>query len=156
MPGKGVKSQQDKIATSSESNNLNISRNVNELKKYITLPYSPQAVVWLTEIKGSNTSTVPGPTDWSLTAVLTFRPEDAKKIVSASSLASPAVFGTVELMEWFPPDVKAQVLKDPSTKQYTIKGKMYSANAFYKLSLINGFLLQLDKTSQFILVLYTM
>ncbi|MGB3207849.1 MAG: hypothetical protein WBB28_22935 [Crinalium sp.] len=88
--------------------------------------------------------------------MLTFRPEDAKKIVSASSLASPTVFGTVELMEWFPPDVKAQALKDPSTKKYTIKGKIYSASAFYKLSLINGFLLQLDKTSQFILVLYTM
>ena len=60
ISGKGVKSQQDKIATSSESNKLKPSRNVNELKKYITLPYPPQGVIWLTEIKGSNTSTVPG------------------------------------------------------------------------------------------------
>lgn len=155
ISGNQVKSQPGKTATSSESGKSNLSRNVSELRKYITLPYPPKAVIWLTETKGSGSSIVPGPTDWSLTAVLNFRPEDAEKIVAAASSQSPPVVGAVERMEWFPEDVFAQAMKEPGTEQYRIKGEVYSASAFYKLSLIHGFLLRIGKTSQFILVLYT-
>lgn len=150
-----VERKLNNTAISTESGKSKISRDITELRKYITLPYPPTAVVWQTATRSRASSRVPGPTDYSLTAVLTFRQEDIEKIVAAACKHEPPRDDSIKLLEWFPAEIKKQAMKEPGTTQYWIKGKVYSAIAFYKLSLIHGSMLRSGKTPQLFLHLYT-
>lgn len=101
--------------------------------------------------------TVPGPTDWTLTAVLTFRPQDLQKIVDrASKRPAPSTRGLVKLQNWLPSSVRKYAIKDSQTGYYRLKGQVLDAGDFMKLSLANGFMVRIDKIPHIYLYLYTM
>lgn len=141
-----------------------VSRDVNRLSQHIRLPFRPISAVWQIEAQGTTGQgaansgrTVPGPTDWNLTAVLTFRPQDLQKIVArASRRPAPSSRGIVKPRNWLPAGVRKYVVKDPQTGAYRLQGRVLDAGDFMKLSLANGFMVRVANTSHIYLYLYTM
>ncbi|MFC4258107.1 hypothetical protein ACFOZ5_03565 [Marinobacter lacisalsi] len=87
-----------------------------DLKKLIALPAQPDSVKWSTEpavpSTGNSRLTVPGPTDYGLTALLHFSQEDYEDIVRNSERVNEAndVVVNPEFYEtWIPEDVKAEL-----------------------------------------------
>lgn len=145
----------DTAEVKTQTSKSKVSSDVLELSKYIVLPYRPTAVLWQTAIQGNASNRVPGPTDWELTAILTFSQADVEKIVAEAALQENPYVDSVQPQEWFPPELKAYVVKDANTGEYQLQGKVYSAIAFTKLSLRNGLLLRVGETQYLLLHLYT-
>lgn len=131
-----------------------ISTDAKKLGQLITLPYQPLSVVWTSKVQGGGNSSAPGPTDYSLTAVITFKPQDMAKIIASAQKQQPARNYQVPVQEWFPRALQAKAVQDGSGNQI-IKGQRLSAQDFYKMSFSNGYLLQVPKTPYLILALYT-
>lgn len=120
-------------ASASQSLASPVSRDVDRLGRNIRLPRRPVSVVWQVTARGSGGGDrgVPGPTDYTLTAVITFRSQDIKAIV-AQAARRPGNTALITPPPWFP------------------------AHARKYLALRNGYWARIGKTSQVFLVLYTM
>lgn len=134
------------------------STDIDALGRLITLPRRPTAAIWRRVRKGSNTrSDVPGPTDYELQAVLTFSNEDAENIVKeAAARERPGDVGTIKKLDWFPAEVKENLIEEPNSDEYRFKGETYDAGAFAKSPLTHGYFVRVGRTPRFYLYLYTM
>lgn len=129
-----------------------VSTDVDELARLVNLPHKPVSATWQRRASGADAgaSRVPGPTDWSLTALLEFSEEDAARVVAVATARRPAATREVKAQDWFPEAVKKHVTGD------ALKGEAYDAGDFYKSPLVNGTLLRIGGTNYFVLGLYTM
>ncbi len=133
------------------------STDIDALNRVITLPRRPTAAIWRRAVKGSSRSGVPGPTDYELQAVLTFSEEDAERIVEeAAKRERPGDVGTIKKLDWFPAEVKENLVEEPGSDEYRIKGEVYDASAFTKSPLSHGYFVRVGQTLRFYLYLYTM
>lgn len=137
-----------------------VSRDVNRLSRHIRLPFRPLAALWQIEVQGTPVGPrdlAPGPTDWNLTAVLTFRPGDMQKIV-ANAARRPAPGGNGQIMppSWLPPSVRNHLVHDAGDHAYRLRGPVLDAADFMKPGLLHGFMVRIGQTSQVYLYLYTM
>jgi len=133
-----------------------VSTDVEALNKLITLPVRPVSVVWRRQIRGAANSRVPGPTDWYLEALLTFDPDDVKRVADEAKTAEkPRDIGSIDGIDWLPSEVRQNFDAEPNSAKYKVKGEVYAASAFAKPPLSQGYLVRLGETSQFFLKLYT-
>jgi hypothetical protein len=127
-----------------------ISSNVDLLLKQlagrIELPYRPATVLWQTTQYGDG---VLGPSDWKLTGVMTFRSIDADKMLAAAKKQGSPREDFIEVEDWFPDRLKTQAIKDPKTGKPLLKVKVYQVPA------TNGRLMQVDRTSYWIVRVFT-
>lgn len=89
---------------------------IGNLETWIALPVQPDSVKWVIEpavpSTGNDRLTVPGPTDYGVTALLRFSPGDYEEIVGNSERVNAAndVVVNPEFYEaWVPEDVKAEL-----------------------------------------------
>jgi hypothetical protein len=142
---------------SPENRKSAVSTDVDELAKLVRLPYRPSAAQWQTALLGE-ASDVPGPTDWTLTAVLTFAEEDAEKLVAAAAKRRrPTAIGT-EPLEWFPAELQEQLVPvpGPTSPLSRVRGETYDAVDIAKPPLGSGFLVRIGRSPRFLLRLQTM
>jgi hypothetical protein len=143
---------------SAENGKATVSTDLDELARRIRLPYRPTAAQWQTARLGAASADVPGPTDWALVAVLSFAEGDAEKLMAeAGKRRRPTAIG-VEPLEWFPPELKAQLVSAPGAKGplSRVSGDAYDAADFAKPPLSAGFLLRIGSSPRFLLRLQTM
>jgi hypothetical protein len=131
-----------------------VSTDVKKLSKLVTLSYRPLSVVWREKTMGASGSGAPGPTDYSLTAVLRFRPQDMSNIESAALKVQSAKNAEMPVQGWFPAWLQKHVVKKPNGDQ-VIRGRRLDASAFHKMSLSQGYLLRVGQTSIAVLALHT-
>jgi hypothetical protein len=131
-----------------------ISQDVAALGKLIQLSPLPITVVWQHKQLGSNrVPDVPGPSDWSLTAVLQYSDEDTAKIIAkAAKIESPEPT-EVPWQEWFPSNLRATTPGAAST--VALRGERYQADDYFRPPLMNGSLIRIGKTSYFVLSVFT-
>jgi len=133
------------------------STDIDALNRVITLTRRPTAAIWQRAVKGSGRSDVPGPTDYELQAVLTFSEEDAESIVEeAAKRERPSDVGTIKKLDWFPAEVKENLIEEPGSDEYRFKGETYDAGAFAKSPLTHGYFVRVGQTPRLYLYLYTM
>lgn len=139
------------------------------LEKWVVLPAQPNSVRWSTEpavpATGNSRLTVPGPTDYGLTALLHFSQEDYDDIVRNSERVNEAndVVVNPEFYEaWVPEDVKAQLetkIHADGESIIMIGHPPYQANLFVNREggspLIHGSIQPLGK-GYIVVSLYTM
>lgn len=115
------------------------------------------SVVWQVTARGSGGGDrgVPDPTDYTLTAVITFRSQDIKAIV-AQATRRPGNTALITPPPWFPAHARKYLVPTPEANGYTLRGDLYDAELFARQSLRNGYWARIGKTSQVFLVLYTM
>ncbi|MBW4622407.1 MAG: hypothetical protein KME17_24005 [Cyanosarcina radialis HA8281-LM2] len=127
-----------------------ISSNVDDFLKLtsgrIELPYRPKTVLWQTIKFGDG---VLGPSDWRLTGVMTFSPIDADKMLTAAKKPGVPSEDSIEVEDWFPDRLKTEAVKDPQTGKSLLKVKVY------QVPVTQGRLMQVDRTSYWIVSLFT-
>jgi hypothetical protein len=122
----------------------NPSSDLAKLARLISLPFPAKSAYFETAARGAPSDF--GPTDYALTAVITFSDEDAAALVKRAA-AKPAPPGGIEEKSWFSADVK---------KRLATKARRYDASAFFKGALANGSVTHLEGTPTFVLSLFTM
>ncbi len=128
-----------------------VSKDVNELRRLVNLPYEPRSAIWQRRARGSGESAAPGPTDWSVVCVLELSEGDAARLVADATGRRPAAAKKVKVLEWFPEEVRRRAGDDQM-----LEGEGLDAGPFYKSPLTNGSLVRVPGTNYFILGLYTM
>jgi hypothetical protein len=133
-----------------------VSQDVNALASIIPLDPQPVAVSWQRKALGSNhVVDIPGPTDYSLTAVLQYRDEDVAAVVAAAAKMAPAAIGEVAWQDWFPAALKP--FATPSQDgNLVLKGERYQSHQIKRAPLLQGPLVRIGKTNYFVLSLFTM
>lgn len=143
----------DMRQTSEQKNN--ISGDIQALSQQIPLPVQPQEVIWQQRKLGAENSTIPGPSDYQIVAVLRYNEADAKKLVEKAKDNSgdiPAE-GSIEVEPWFPEAVKKLAQKDEEDNVVT--GARYNPESFMRSPYSNGKLIRVGKTNYFILKLFS-
>ena len=133
-----------------------MSTSVEELGKLVNLTEHPSSVVWRKRTLGAANSSVPGPTDWQLEAVLTFDQAHAQQLIEqAKKSESPRDIGSLETVDWLPTETQQYFHQDVGSSKYKPAGEIYSASPFVKSPLTQGYLVRLGDTPNFFLVLRT-
>jgi len=128
---------------------------VEQLAAFINLPYKPLAARWETiEREGGR--------DWSLAALLTLAPADARALVASSPRLGGNVRGAREhLLGWFPPAIR-DAYKDAlasDAEAVPVRATRLEATAFFapaKSPLVHGDALVFEPEGLVYLSLYTM
>jgi hypothetical protein len=123
-----------------------VDRLLKQIASRIELPYRPTTVLWQTTQIGDG---VLGPSDWTLTAVMTFKAIDANKMVAAAKQQGLPREDFITLENWFPAQLKTLAVKDPQSGKYRLKVKVYQVSAN------QGQLMQVEQTPYWILYLFT-
>lgn len=142
---------------SNQSSTRTPSTDIEALRKYINLPRRPVSAVWRAGVQGGEGSLdVPGPTDWYLTAVLTFSPKDMEEIVAeASRRERPRFRIAVKEIDWFPDEAKKYASKEEGADDFKLEGQLYDPSAFVKPPLMGGYLLRIGETTHLFVNLFT-
>jgi hypothetical protein len=104
------------------------------LAQLITLPMQPERVTWKLTALGENSGRVPGPTDYTLRAVLKLSAKDA---TSLRAQAQPharnwnVVWEESHFEAWYPDSVKQSFTFDASAGKYHLNGSVYDAAALF-------------------------
>lgn len=115
------------------------SNDLEALSQLVHLPAKPSAVLWQRAIQGSVGF---GPTDWSLTAVLDYSPEEARALVAEAKKTGP----TDPLApEWLPDELRVDLKK----------AVPLDAQAFRRPPLSGGNVYYLEESSKLVLMLFT-
>jgi len=150
-PTSATPKEQDS-SMSGTSGQAAVSKDVNELRRLVNLPYEPRSAIWQRRARGSGESgAAPGPTDWSVVCVLELSEEDAARLVADATRQRPAAAKKVKVLEWFPEEVRRRAGDDQM-----LEGQGFDAGLFYKSPLTNGSLVRVPETNYFVLGLYTM
>lgn len=126
------------------------------LERFINLPYAPTQVKW-------TTSSRPGGNDWSLRALLFFKPGDTRSLLERAE-RMPGGSNTVpreDLKDWFPSSIQTQYKSEleRSGDHVPVKATRISASLFSapeKSPAIHGGALVFEDEGLVYLVLFTM
>lgn len=143
------------LRSNSETNKtMEVSNDIEKLGNVINFPVKPEKVVWQAVVRGGE-STIPGPSDYELRAILTFSKADADKITKkASEKETPRDIPTIPMYKFIPAELKDKLKKDGDN--YKFEGDLLDASEFYKSSFRDGYLVRIKDTNQFFLHLFTM
>jgi len=111
-----------------------------ELRKYITVPGTPNAVKWQIARLGpqNNDSGVPGPSTYQLTAILSYSNTEIESLKpTLTPKGGDVLLGPTALQEWFPASVQSTFIKQ-SDGNYKLTGQHISAEAFYRSPYLQG------------------
>jgi len=148
------------ILSCSDNNNgksmLTANTDIDTLVKFINLPKTPIKATWETGdiIKGN--STVPGPKDWALIALLEFDKNDVTEFIkqSTSNTSKTANIPKSHFSSWLPVEISSKFSIDSSGGYYQSSSTTHDATLFSKSPLLNGFYIQLNET-ELLLYLYS-
>ncbi|HYD34509.1 MAG TPA: hypothetical protein VD999_00415 [Vitreimonas sp.] len=123
---------------------INVRNDKEILNQYFDLSKLPKAneVKWIQE-KPGKISMVPGPTDYAVTAVLSYE-ESTTPLIKGFQLKSQEVYVSESLLEsWVPLPVRKSFIR---TQENYLKyeGQGYSAQPFLKSPLSSGWILFID------------
>jgi hypothetical protein len=150
------------------NNQSNVSRNMNEstgknvevktdiegLEKQINLPVRPREVKWTAEVFDNSKGTVPGPTDYRLTALLEYDEKSAAELVEKlEAQTAEKTSGNADVKSWFPDEVKKEA-KTLDGRTY-LEGAKYLPDDFLRSPYRNGYLIRIGKTNYFLLNLFS-
>jgi uncharacterized lipoprotein YehR (DUF1307 family) len=124
-------------AANTSENGNSPNTNVEELGVLINVPFTAEDIVWKQSASHKQ-----------LTAVFRFSNADCEKLVAEAAKAAKPQGITVPNESWYPDDLIA--LGDLSGDD-TLKGTLYSANAFLQAPFNEGRLVRIDSTNYFIL-----
>jgi hypothetical protein len=145
-PNHGTEKQQDQA----------VKTDIVVLGRFINFPVTHSQVKW-------TTSTRPGGNDWSLRALLFFKPEDARTLLELAQ-HMPGSRNTVprdDLKDWFPPSVQVEYKSEleKSGEHVAVKATRISGSLFAapnKSPAIHGDALVFEEQGLVYLVLFTM
>lgn len=137
--------------------NRDVETEIGKLPEAINLPYEPVAVVWKTNnakySQNSEREIFPAP-DWFIHAVIKFKPEDTKKILSDTDKFE-ARKTKIKWENWFPKELEKDAGFDDEYKSKVLEGTNADAEKFYKGNLKYGRLVRIGETDYFELFLHT-
>lgn len=145
------------VAPKVVSNSMTVSADVETLGKYINLPSRPIKVFWQT-VDITKPSSVPGPTDWSLIAVLTFNEQDLDSILRGSVRSQQMNRPYIQekfVLAWFPLELKKSLASSETPGFWRINQDGYEPDLFEKAPLLHGYFVRVGKTSDVFLYLHT-
>lgn len=123
-----------------------VSSDVAALREKVDLPFAPLEAVWLEEKLGNPNNSVPGPTDYRLTAVLKFSNSDAEQLMKKID-AEKLPGGSVQIEEWFPFELKNKAADNE------LGGTKYDAGAFSRSPYTSGTVSRVENSDYFVLKL---
>jgi len=113
------------------------SSDLQTFAKYVNLPEKPKAVTFETFYR-AKPSRAPGPTDWSLMAVLTYDPAALQRIKEQGhQQKDPVMLDANEIRPWFPQAVK-DTLVSSGNQGSRFASPAYQAKPFLKPPLNDG------------------
>jgi len=122
-----------------------VNTNIDELSKFINLPYRPKSVWWqTTEIGDPNDTRVPGPTDWSMDAVLLFDEQQVEAILSKSKKIhndSKYLINTIS--------------KNVLHEDDVMNNEVYQGDLFAKSPLLDGIIVRIKGTNKLLVSFQT-
>jgi len=127
-----------------------VKTSIEELEKQINLPVRPSEVKWMAETFDNSKGTVPGPSDYRLTALLKYDEKSAVELVKKLEAENA---GNTDVKNWFPDEVKNSA-KTVDGKTF-LEGAKYSPNSFFRGSYKNGNLIRVGETNYFVLNLFS-
>lgn len=131
-----------------------VKTDVEGLEKKISLPVKPVEVVWVDDFIDNSKGTVPGPSDYRLTAVLKYDAQSSEELVKKlGDSNTEQSTGTTDIKEWFPAEVKSKS-QNKDGKIY-LEGTKFSAQLFFRQPYLNGNIIRVGKTDYFILNLFS-
>lgn len=129
---------------------------VDALSRYVALPFTPGRAIYVAAPRGVVGF---GPTDWELTALLTFAPRETAEIV-ADAARFPRARATVIVpptqLDWFPPEARDLLVESPAKGGHVLPGEVYDARAFQRRPLTHGHFVRVGTTPHLYLYLYSM
>jgi hypothetical protein len=132
------------------------STDIDSLAAATTLVPRPISATWHRETRGSNrVAGVPGPKDYLLVAVLRYADKETAEVVSAAAGLERPRAGETEIRDWFPDAMKQRAIKN-ERGTLVIRGERLSAERFLRSPLLNGSLVRIPDSNDFVLMLYTM
>ncbi len=143
--------RQDNMESSPE-NTETISKDIDELAKNINLPVRPAEAVWKKKTLGNPESTIPGPSDYLLVAVLKYDEAEIEKIIEQTK--EKPVKGVVQTEDWFPEDLKN--LAQDFENEKLLSGEKYDTKSFARSPYLNGTILRVNGSNYFVLTLFSM
>lgn len=123
-----------------------VSSDVDALRQKVELPFAPLEAVWLEEKLGNPDNSVPGPTDYRLTAVLKFSNSDAEQLMKKIG-AEKLPGGTIQIEEWFPSELKNKAAGGE------LGGTKYDAGEFSRSPYTSGTISRVENSDYFVLKL---
>jgi hypothetical protein len=151
-----VRNQTNAAQNMNESNapNAEVKTDIEGLEKQINLPVRPSEVRWTSEVFDNSKGSVPGPTDYRLTALLKYDDRSAAELVQKlrAEIADTSL-GNADVKSWFPDEVKKEA-KTVDGKTY-LEGAKYSPAAFLNAKYRNGNLIRVGNTNYFVLNLFS-
>jgi hypothetical protein len=128
------------------------SADIERLSQQIALPVRPAEALWRQEVLGKQNSTVPGPTDHRLVALLKYDEQGARALVEKVGGESKETnVGNVDVEPWFPEEVKKLARKDDGGT--ILEGAAYEADSFLRAPYSSGKLVRVGETNYFVLKL---
>lgn len=148
--GEGNRSSTNEAKNMTPDRKTNESTDIDALARLITLPVRPVEATWRQEILGKHETSVPGPTDYRLTAVLKFDATDVPKLIEKSGKSpGEASRGSIEIEPWFPEEVKGVAhTRDDET---VVEGDRYSPDLFLRSPYSGGKLIRVGQSNYFVL-----
>jgi hypothetical protein len=137
----------------SENNNagektmLPVNRNIDDLVKILNLKLRPIEVIWVEEKLGNANNTIPGPSDYKLTAVLKFNQADSNSVIEAAEKIEKSRLGTTEIEPWFPDELKEKGATEIECIRFNAENFVntpYSSGTLFHLKNKNTFILRLQ------------
>lgn len=128
------------------------SADIERLSQQIALPVRPAAVLWRQEVLGKQNSSVPGPTDHRLVALLKYDEKEARALIEKVGGESKETnVGNVDVEPWFPEELKKLARKDDDGM--ILEGAAYEADSFLRAPYSSGKLVRVGETNYFVLKL---
>ena len=128
----------------------NVSTDIEALSQHISIPVRPVEATWLQETLGKHETSVPGPTDYRLSAVLKFDSPDIPTVLEKLGRSgSEASYGNVEIEAWFPEELKA--LAQTRDGETILEGARYSPDLFLRSPYSGGKLIRVGQSNYFVL-----
>ncbi|MCC3492738.1 MAG: hypothetical protein JGK03_26715 [Microcoleus sp. PH2017_25_DOB_D_A] len=149
--------QSTKVAPKTVSSNMAVSHDVEKLGQHINLPAVPIKVTWQT-IDITKPSIVPGPSDWSLFAVVTFNEQEIDGIISKSVRSQQMNRPYLQnkfVLDWFSTELKNNLTPSETRGFMRINLNGYEPDIFEKSPLQHGYFVRIGKTSDIFLYLHT-
>ncbi len=154
VPVNGRQSNNSQNMNQANAKNVEVKSDIEALGKLISLPVRPVEVRWTAETLDNSQGTVPGPTDYRLTALLKYDEKGAKELVQRlEAEAHEKSLGNTEINGWFPDEVKEQA-KTIDERSF-LEGAKYEPDLFLRSPYTGGKLIRVGETNYFILNLFS-
>lgn len=136
--------KQDSLDNTSNS----FSEDIEELSNLIRLDIKPNSAKWKLTKLGVENSSIPGPEDYTLVAILKYDMNDFKIIkseIEKNKIINNGIYlDSTSIKVWYPKAIEECFLKE--NNYYRINPKAYNATVFTKIPLRSGFCFMHEET----------